>query len=46
MKTEVKLRLKSKWKSLTIGILGVAAIIYFIVTGNEIDLSFLTDLLK
>lgn len=46
MKAEIKQRLKDKWKALTLGLVGVGTIVYFIVTGNEIDLSFLTDLLK
>lgn len=45
MANEKLQRLKSKWKQLTFAILTVIAIIYFVFTGNEIDLSSLSGIL-
>ena len=32
-------RLKGNWKKLAVAIIGVAGVVYFILTGNEIDFS-------
>lgn len=37
--TTKKERLKLKWKELAIALLGVGGIVYFILTGTEVDLS-------
>lgn len=39
-------RLKSNWKKVALAIIGLGAVIYFILTGEELDLSQITGLLK
>lgn len=39
MKQEVKDRLKTHWKKLALAVIGLGTVVYFIATGNEIDLS-------
>ena len=39
-------RLKANWKKLAIALLGVGAIVYFILTGQEIDFSKIAGLLQ
>jgi len=35
-------RLKANWKKLVIAVGGVVGVVYYILTGTDIDLSFLT----
>lgn len=46
MKQEIKTRFKSHWKKLALAVIGLGTVVYFIVTGNEVDVSFLTELLQ
>ena len=39
-------RLKSNWKKLTLAVAGVVGLVYYILTGANIDLSFLTNWLQ
>jgi hypothetical protein len=41
----IKERLKNNWKKLTIGIVSLGTLIYFIITGNEISTDILIKLL-
>lgn len=34
-------RLKSNWKKIALGVIGLGGIIYFVLTGENIDLSFI-----
>jgi hypothetical protein len=45
MKKEIKDRLKCSWKKLAISIISLIAIIYFIITGNEISVDVIVNLL-
>ena len=45
MKKEVKERLKCSWKKLAVSIISLVAIIYFIITGNEISVDAIIRLL-
>lgn len=39
-------RLKANWKKLVVAVIGLGTIIYFVVTGEEIDLSAVTGWLQ
>lgn len=39
-------RLKANWKKLALAVLGVAGVVYYILTGTDIDLSLLTGWLQ
>ena len=39
-------RLKANWKKLALAIAGLAGIVYYILTGSDIDLSTLTNWLQ
>ena len=41
----IKERLKNNWKKLTIGIVSLGTLIYFIITGNEINVDVITSIL-
>lgn len=39
-------RLKANWKKLTIAVIGVIGVVYYILTGTDIDFSTLTNWLQ
>lgn len=39
-------RLKANWKKLAMAVAGVVGVVYYILTGSDIDLSFLTNWLQ
>jgi hypothetical protein len=39
-------RLKANWKKVVLSIAALASIIYFIITGEEIDITIIQGLLK
>lgn len=39
-------RLKANWKKLAVAIVGVGTVLYFILTGEEIDLSGLLSFMQ
>ena len=39
-------RLKTNWKKLAMAVFGVVGVVYYILTGSDIDLSFLTNWLQ
>lgn len=39
-------RLKANWKKLALAIIGVAGVVYYILTGTDIDFSLVTGWLQ